>query len=537
MTNKKWLLIIIIGAVLIRLAIAWAPISWLLDNSILPDDAFYYFEIAENFTSDYMITFDDLSPTNGFHPLWLFSIIPIFFLTSSKFLAIHLVLTLSAFISGLGIYFLYKLLSLIDIKEKIKLGLCSAYAFLPTFLLTPAGTMNGMETGLNLAVIILYLLFYIKAFRWLRGHKLKVNHILFLILFGFITGLLFLARTDNTILILLTWLFLFFEIIRNKIWPKLYKGLVSIMTFILTVAPWILWNLITFGDVVQISAKSVPVTTHRQVSEQGWNVFDYFIQFLQNSADSLIYLFGVLIRSKKEFEYLVILFIFMTILLFFIHKFKSFKFDDKFRKNVFILAPVLLTPPIFLLIQTVRAVHLRAWYHFSIIPILLVSLGIILHIFLENKEKLSSWFLKLLSISLISWIALASVTLIDHLNQSNLNSTASLRMEAIDYMNDTLPEETLVGSWNAGMFGYFYENGNLINLDGVVNNEIFKNIKNKTLKSYVLDKEIKYLVDNEGAFVNKDFWGKDRTAREDVDIIHIIKSESDIKNILITKIK
>lgn len=42
------------------------------------DDAFYYFEVARNVASGNGFTFDGIHPTNGFHPLWLFTLVPIF---------------------------------------------------------------------------------------------------------------------------------------------------------------------------------------------------------------------------------------------------------------------------------------------------------------------------------------------------------------------------------------------------------------------------------------------------------------------------
>src|SRR6202041_2863493 len=45
---------------------------------VMPDDAFFYFKIAENIVQGLGPTFDGLGATNGFHPLWLVILIPIF---------------------------------------------------------------------------------------------------------------------------------------------------------------------------------------------------------------------------------------------------------------------------------------------------------------------------------------------------------------------------------------------------------------------------------------------------------------------------
>ena len=42
------------------------------------DDGFLYFQVARNLAAGHGFTFDGINPTNGFHPLWLLLITPIF---------------------------------------------------------------------------------------------------------------------------------------------------------------------------------------------------------------------------------------------------------------------------------------------------------------------------------------------------------------------------------------------------------------------------------------------------------------------------
>ena len=49
----------------------------MIANDIYPDDAFYYLRIAANVASGRGLTFDGAAPTNGFHPLYLFMLVPI----------------------------------------------------------------------------------------------------------------------------------------------------------------------------------------------------------------------------------------------------------------------------------------------------------------------------------------------------------------------------------------------------------------------------------------------------------------------------
>ena len=51
-----------------------------------------------------------------------------------------------------------------------------------------------------------------------------------------------------------------------------------------------------------------------------------------------------------------------------------------------------------------------------------------------------------------------------------------------------------VGAWNAGIIGY-YQGGTVINLDGLVNNDIYAYAISNRLPSYVAERRITYVVD------------------------------------------
>lgn len=63
-------------------ALAVAPVLlvylfWDTALLFLPDDAYYYFEIARNMAGGYGSTFDRINPTNGYHPLWCLLLVPL----------------------------------------------------------------------------------------------------------------------------------------------------------------------------------------------------------------------------------------------------------------------------------------------------------------------------------------------------------------------------------------------------------------------------------------------------------------------------
>ena len=60
-----------------RLAVAFADHRSLINSEIYSDDAFYYLKIAQNVAAGRGLTFDGISVTNGFHPLYLGLLLPL----------------------------------------------------------------------------------------------------------------------------------------------------------------------------------------------------------------------------------------------------------------------------------------------------------------------------------------------------------------------------------------------------------------------------------------------------------------------------
>jgi hypothetical protein len=59
--------------------------------------------------------------------------------------------------------------------------------------------------------------------------------------------------------------------------------------------------------------------------------------------------------------------------------------------------------------------------------------------------------------------------------------------------------ERRVGAWNAGILGYF-QGGTLVNLDGLVNNDIYAYAVRNALPEYIAQKNIGYVIDYENLF-------------------------------------
>jgi hypothetical protein len=91
--SRVFLGLVLFAALAVRLYVAWQPVETLVTKN-LPDDAFYYFEMAQRLAAGGGVSVDGINPTNGFHPLWLLLITPVFAAGPEGDLPIHLSLSL-----------------------------------------------------------------------------------------------------------------------------------------------------------------------------------------------------------------------------------------------------------------------------------------------------------------------------------------------------------------------------------------------------------------------------------------------------------
>jgi hypothetical protein len=63
--------------------LGWSLRGWISAWPRFTDDAYYYLVIARNAAAGHGFTMDQLSPTNGFHPLWMWTLLPVVWLVGS----------------------------------------------------------------------------------------------------------------------------------------------------------------------------------------------------------------------------------------------------------------------------------------------------------------------------------------------------------------------------------------------------------------------------------------------------------------------
>ncbi|WP_018684764.1 hypothetical protein [Actinokineospora enzanensis] len=146
-----WLSVTLLACVIaaVRLGmVIFSPYSTAVGS--FDDDAFYYFGIADHIAMGDGSTFNGLDPTNGYHPLWLLLLVPVFSITNGKAALVAVTLVSSALAVASG-------------RQIDRIGMLTGRPILVTLCATPllvlgaAGPsfwFSGMETGLLLFILL-----------------------------------------------------------------------------------------------------------------------------------------------------------------------------------------------------------------------------------------------------------------------------------------------------------------------------------------------------------------------------------------------
>ncbi|HET6313747.1 MAG TPA: hypothetical protein VFH60_07925 [Chloroflexia bacterium] len=235
----------------------------------IPDDAFYYLQTARHIAAGDGSTFDGLHPTNGYHPLWMLTLVPFSVIAQDSVAFTRLALALSILCSLLSAAVFHLLLRRLTTAWWIP-PLGAGLYFLNSQAIV--SNLNGLETSLSTLFFVALAYLVIPAGQERQTTRQAV-------LLGLCLGLLFLARTDNAF-----YIGMFFLVVLVRTWksemPASGERAVSpgagtrgtgiaasravartgatIAVAAAVVAPWLAWNLASFGSIVQSSGLAIP---------------------------------------------------------------------------------------------------------------------------------------------------------------------------------------------------------------------------------------------------------------------------------------
>ncbi len=247
--SSVWTRILLIGGIAAGGVYLWMMMRGLsLDTvvAIPSDDAFYYYKIARNILLGRGCSFDGIAPTNGFHPLWMICLLPIFYLGGPNLdMPVRLVLGLQGLLAVAGIVLIYRFA-----ERHIGPGtgkLASTICCLPVI---SNAMINGMETGLLLFAIIVLLWL---CWEW-RIHDLRTGTGSSL-LFGMVLGVIVLARLDSVFIVSAAIFMASISALVDRMGVKtILWRLLALCTGLATlVTPYLVWNMASFGRLMPVS--------------------------------------------------------------------------------------------------------------------------------------------------------------------------------------------------------------------------------------------------------------------------------------------
>lgn len=173
-------------------ALVWAlPVD--VTAWFFSDDAYYYFAVARNLADGLGSTFDGLNPTNGYHPLWMLLLLPVFAIGGEAPMAcLKVVLGLQIALAGVSAWLCWRYVSRRYGPEAALIAVVFLFNALYSALL-----FNGLESGLLICLLFALLevdanrnLFDVESNPW--GGALA----------GLLLGVVFLVRLDAAFLVL-----------------------------------------------------------------------------------------------------------------------------------------------------------------------------------------------------------------------------------------------------------------------------------------------------------------------------------------------
>jgi hypothetical protein len=467
MTNsKRWLWWIILVGFALRFG-AWFYFGihpLYLVTTRLPDDALYYFTIASNLAHGYGISFDTVHPTNGMHPLWLFLITPIFALGLAKWGFIYAVLLFQSVLDTIIIWLIgsmiYELLPNTSESNRKTAATSAALIYALSFLVI-IRSINGLETTLTALLFVIWFRMFLRT----RSGMLKDWAI-----FGIVTGLLMLSRTDSFIVLLPLVVYTFVARIKLE-----WRGmLLALILAVVILAPWLIWNFVQFGTIVQSSAEAVPMLAMRK----------YDVLY----GASKYWHFGIeAVRNiLKPFWYAAFGLPVLTIGYAIIARRKKISQAERGIYSL-IVGGVLL-----LIVHSLFRGFIRDWYIEELIPIFLIGFGISIGANAGSTEARPSGRFMLAALVILLQLIL--------FRQPQYQSQATILQTGLPTL-EKLTQHTKVASFNSGYYGYFASTpGSMINIDGVVNSDALTALKSGRIGEYLANDSVSYILDFQGDF-------------------------------------
>lgn len=476
----------------VGLYVVLQPAAWQVTHAV-PDDAYYYFQIARNAAAGQGSTLDGVNLTNGYHPLWMGALI-VLYRTLPEPAVVPTALILGSLLGGLTLLLLQRMMARLQVSSGWQLVALGLVGLNPWLLLQ---WVNGLETAAASATLVgcwLGCLAWIQSsnrssWRWAVGAAA-------------LGGLATLARTDHLIIVLTTLLYTWW--VAGRDWRRL---LAMAAAGLAVLSPWLVWNLATFGSITQSSGAAFSYTQHQLlITEQG--------------ASLLVYAKGAVLGSIQVVRWLWYAAAAPGLWLGLVALVVAVAWRTRRSRPADVRSRLLWSAALGVLL--LLAAHgiirwsFRTWYSVPTLMILATSLA-----------AWGTWS----GIAIGRWVAWGAGALgtVAYLLAAPLypaeHAAQASSYGAAQWLNQNVPPDARIGSFNSGVLAYF-SGRTIVNLDGLVGNAAAAALRERRLWEYVRSQGLGYLVDNEANFTYRQAWAWGADWRSQVELVESLETGS-----------
>ena len=516
-------LLLLIGLGL-RLGLAWQDHLILLSEFVWSDDAYISLSVARNLAHGHGMTSDGVNVTNGFQPLYVFLLVPVYLLVSpdNLVLPVHLAGTLLA-VAGTASAGMFYLIALRLFSRTA--ALCVLFFFTMSHYFV-ATDVNGLETALYGLTLSGTLYYYLTRFGPPRSPSRGQCVIL-----GVLAGLTALARVDGLIFLACVAVHFVWER-RRAVGPALKQAATGSVAFLITLAPWLAANIVLCKTIVPASGPAVRfIAIHN-----GWRPVSNLVgytgpgEFTDNDIPWQYYANNALRLTAQ-----IIAFLPMTAhaqgftTSFVFNKMERFPIGRLLARAPWVsltvvaavAVAVLVLPPLvkrrrlsmrsglgdvafvrFAVVGWIGAYGfyvLCPWYShrylYPALAMLTLASGAVLHAFLGLlPEKRRSLRRALLALGAVTYTFLF-VTQTGHYYTAHRSPGLPDRHSpVIPWVKKHVPADATIACFQSGILSYFLPH-RCVNLDGVVNAAALQAAREKRLWDYIRRENVDYIID------------------------------------------
>jgi hypothetical protein len=175
------------------IVVAFAAVVIARPDKFFADDSYFYFQVAWNFARGVGSTFNNILPTNGYHPLWMLLCAAVFKIFPARTVAVHGIAFLLSVFDAIAFCFLALLLR----RSGDQLWPVALFFYVPFCFLTQLGT-EGALSGCMLALLT-----------WSAWEMAERPSSSMAVVFSFAVALAVLARLDNIFIVACIWFSLY----------------------------------------------------------------------------------------------------------------------------------------------------------------------------------------------------------------------------------------------------------------------------------------------------------------------------------------